>query len=80
MTPLTFANASQRTLDTLKAGNVRARDSKEGRVCVVESTANDGACDALGAVKSETRSDAAECPDMIEARMIALRCVVQSRA
>ena len=38
-----------------------------GRVGVVESTANEGESDALGSVKYETRLDVSECPNVVEA-------------
>ena len=60
---------SQCVLYTLKVGNVRAQDPNERCVGVVGSTANEGASNALGAVKCETRSDVAVCADMIEARL-----------
>ena len=78
---MTCDNASQCFMDTSKSRNVRARDPREGLIGVVRSTANEGASNALGTVNSETSSDVAECPDMVEARFgEPLRRVGQRRA
>ena len=69
MTPPMHNNMNQSVLDRLKAGNIYAHDPNKGQVSVVESIENEGASDALGAVRCETRSNVVECIDMVEARL-----------
>ena len=64
--PLTCDNASERALQTLKPRNVLNRDPREGRVGVIEATANERTGDVLGAVQCAVGTDVAECTDVIE--------------
>ena len=63
---LTCDNASERALQTLKPRNVLNRDPHEGRVGVIEVTANERTGNILGAVQCEVGMDVAECMDVIE--------------
>ena len=62
--PLTYDNTSERALQTLKPRNVLNRDAHDGRVGVIEATADER--NVLGAVQCEVVTDVAECTDVIE--------------
>ena len=64
--PLTCDNMSERALQMLKPSNVLNRDPHEGRVGVIEATADERTGNALGAVQCEVGTDVAECTDVIE--------------
>ena len=64
--PLTCDNASECTLQTLKPRNVFHLDPHEGRVGVIEATADERTGNVLGAVQCEVGTDVAECTDVIE--------------
>ena len=64
--PLTCYNASERALQTLKSRHVLNRDPHEGRVGVIEATADERTGNVLGAVQCDVGTDVAECTDVIE--------------
>ena len=64
--PLTRDNTSEHALQTLKPRNVLDRDPDEGRVSVVEATADERTGNVLAAVQCEVATDVAECTDVIE--------------
>ena len=64
--PLTCDNTNERALQTLKPRNVINRDPHEGRVGVIESTANNRTGNVPKAVKCEFGTIVAECTDMVE--------------
>ena len=64
--PLTCDNASEHALQTLKPRNVLNRDPHEGRVGVIETTADERTGNVLGAFLCEVGTDVAECTDVIE--------------
>ena len=64
--PLTCDNASERALQTLTSRNVLKRDAHEGRVGVIEATADNRTGNVFGAVQCEVGTDVAECMDVIE--------------
>ena len=64
--PLTCDNTSKRPVQTLKPRNVFNRDPHEGRVGVIEATADEKTGNVLEAVKCEIGMDVAECTDMTE--------------
>ena len=64
--PLTCDNASERALQTLKPINVLNRNPHEGRVGVIEMTADERTGNVLGEVQCKVGTDVAECMDVIE--------------
>ena len=66
VSPLKCHNTSERALQTLKPRNVLNRDPHEGRVGVIEATADERTGSVLGAVQCEVGTDVAECTDVIE--------------
>ena len=64
--PLTWDNTSERALQTLKPRNVLNRDPHEGRVGIIEVTADERTGNVLEAVQCEVGTDVAECTDVIE--------------
>ena len=64
--PLTYDNASKRALQTLKPRNVLKQDPHEGRVGVIEATADNRTGNVFGAVQCEVGTDVVECTDVIE--------------
>ena len=64
--PLTCDNTSKHALQMLKPKNVLNRDPDEGRVGVIEATADKRTGNVLGAVQCEVGTDVAECTDVME--------------
>ena len=61
--PLACDNASERALKMLKPRNVLNRDPHEGRVGVIEPTADEKTGDVLEAVQCEVGTDVPKCTD-----------------
>ena len=63
---MTCDNAGERALQTLKPRNVLNRDPHEGRVGVIEATANKRTGNVPEAVQCEVGMDVTECTNVIE--------------
>ena len=63
---LTCDDTSKHALQTLELRNVLDRDPHEGRVGIIEATADERTGNVFGTVKCEVGTDVAECTDMIE--------------
>ena len=57
---------AERALQTLKPSNILNPDPSEGRVGVIEATADERTGNVLGAVQCKVGTDVAECIDVIE--------------
>ena len=66
--PSTCDNTRERALQTLKSKNMLNRDPHEGRVGVIEATADERTGNVLGPVQCEVGTDVAECTEVIETR------------
>ena len=64
--PRSCDNTSERALQTSKSRNIHNRDPLEGRVGVIEATADERTVNVLGAVQCEVGTDVAGSTDVIE--------------
>ena len=64
VSPLTCDNASECALQMLKSRNVLNRDPHQGRVGIIEATADERTVNVLEAAQCEVGTDVAECSDI----------------